>query len=190
MRCLSCHRLSVSAFCKECKEKLLKPSISKRDIDGLGVYSFYQYYNIEDFLLTKHTPLGFRVYRELAKITFKPFMREFIKNSNKPIYIVGIDESVDSGYSHVALLTHQMRYREVKVLHNILIAQNRVNYSGKSLQFRLENPREFTYRGRANIDVILVDDIMTTGITLKEAKRVLNRSGVNTLFALTLATLV
>ena len=107
-----------------------------------------------------------------------------------PIYIVGVDESVKSGYSHVALLTHQMRYKGVKVLHNSLIAQNRVNYSGKSLQFRLENPREFIYRGREDIDIILVDDIITTGITLKEAKRVLNISGVNTLFALTLATLV
>ena len=190
MRCLSCHRLSFSTFCKRCKEELLKPSISKRDIDGLEVYSFYKYYNIEDFLLTKHTPLGFRVYGELSKITFKPFIREFIKNSNIPIYIVGVDESVKSGYSHVALLTHQMRYKGVKVLHNSLIAQNRVNYSGKSLEFRLENPREFIYKGREDIDIILVDDIITTGITLKEAKRVLNISGVNTLFALTLATLV
>ena len=190
MRCLSCHRLSFSTFCKECKEILLKPSIFKREIDGLEVYSFYKYHNIEDFLLTKHTPLGFRVYRELAKITFKPFIREFIRNSNRPIYIVGVDESVKSGYSHVALLTHQMSYSRVRVLHNSLITQNGVKYAGKSLQFRLENPRGFIYRGREDIDVILVDDIMTTGSTLKEAKRVLNRSGVNTLFALTLATLI
>ncbi len=190
MRCLSCNRLSFSIFCKRCKEELLQPSISKREIDGLEVYSFYKYHDIKDFILTKHTPLGFRVYKELAKITFKPFIREFIKNSNKPIYIVGIDERVDSGYSHVALLTHQMRCRGVKVLQNSLSAQNRVNYSGKSLQFRLENPRRFIYRGIENIDVILVDDIITTGTTLREAKIALNKSRVNTLFALTLATLV
>ncbi len=190
MRCLSCHKLSFSTFCKKCKEELLKPSISKRYIDGLEVYSFYKYHNIEDFLLTKHTPQGFRIYSELAKITFKPFIREFMKNSNKSIYIIGVDESVDSGYSHVALLTHQMRYKRVKVLHNSLIAKNRVNYSGKSLQFRLENPRGFIYRGIENIDVILVDDIITTGITLKEAKKILGKSRVNSLFALTLASLV
>ncbi len=190
MRCLSCHRLTFSTFCKRCREELLKPSISKRNIDGLEVYSFYNYHNIEDFLLTKHTPLGFRVYRELAKLTFKPFIQEFIKNSNSLIYIVGIDERVNSGYSHVALLTHQMRCRGVEILHSSLIAQNRVNYSGKSLQFRLENHREFGYRGKRDIDIILVDDIITTGTTLKEAKRVLSRNGVNTLFALTLASLV
>jgi competence protein ComFC len=62
-----------------------------------------------------------------------------------------------------------------------------VNYSGKSLQFRLEHPRDFVYKGKSNIDVILVDDIITTGITLQEAQKVLMTHGVNVLFALTLA---
>lgn len=112
-----------------------------------------------------------------------------MKHSNKPLYIIGIDESVYSGYSHVALLTHQMRCKGAEVLHSSLMSQSSVKYSGKSLKFRVENSREFIYRGIENIDVILVDDIITTGTTLKEAEIVLNRSRVNTLFALTLATL-
>ena len=67
------------------------------------------------------------------------------------------------------------------------MAQNRVNYSGQDLQSRLENPRDFLYKGKSNIDVILVDDIITTGITLQEAQKVLLSHGVNVLFALTLA---
>jgi len=67
------------------------------------------------------------------------------------------------------------------------MAKNRVHYSGKGLQFRLENPRDFVYKGKSNIDVILVDDIITTGITLQEAQKVLIQNGVNVLFALTLA---
>ena len=62
-----------------------------------------------------------------------------------------------------------------------------MNYSGRSLQFRLEHPRDFVYKGKSNIDVILVDDIITTGITLQEAQKVLMDHGVNVLFALTLA---
>ena len=71
--------------------------------------------------------------------------------------------------------------------HASLMAQNRVNYSGKSLQYRLEHPRDFVYTGKSGIDVILVDDIITTGITLQEAQKVLMENGVNVLFALTLA---
>jgi competence protein ComFC len=37
------------------------------------------------------------------------------------------------------------------------------------------------------VHAILVDDIITTGITLQEAQKVLMQHGVNVLFALTLA---
>jgi len=147
------------------------------------VYSFYKYSDIEPLLLTKHTPLGYLVYRGLAKLTFKPFMEHFLSHSDREVYLIGVDESVTSGYSHVALLTSVTQY----VIHNGLIATNRVKYSGKSLDFRLNNPRNFHYMGVPNIDVILVDDIVTTGTTLLEAKEVLEENGVNLLFGLTLA---
>ena len=187
MRCLSCHELSIHTFCKLCKEKLLKPSVTKRDINSLEVYSFFKYQNIEDLLLTKHTPQGFNVYKALARLSFKPFVEEFMEQDEHDIYVVGIDENVRSGYSHVALLTREMRHKNIKVQHAKLMAKNKVNYSGKSLQFRLENSREFIYTGLNNIEVILVDDIVTTGTTLSEAKEVLAKSGVDVLFALTLA---
>jgi competence protein ComFC len=120
-------------------------------------------------------------------MTFRPFIKSFISQDSREVYIIGVDESVESGYSHVSLLTHEMRDKRVKVLHHKLIAQNRVKYAGKSLEFRLTNPREFIYRGKKNIDVILVDDIITTGTTLNEAKRVLEKNSLNVLFALTLA---
>ncbi|TET87658.1 MAG: ComF family protein, partial [Sulfurovum sp.] len=92
-----------------------------------------------------------------------------------------------SGYAHVALLTRAMKTKYSKPLHASLMARNRVNYSGKTLQYRLENPRDFVYKGVSDIDVILIDDIITTGITLQEAQKVLTEHGVNVLFALTLA---
>jgi len=153
----------------------------------MEVYSFFKYQNIEDLLLTKHTPQGYILYRALASFTFKPFMEEFLKHDNREVYVVGIDESVKSGYSHVALLTSAMRREGVKVEYASLLATNQVNYSGKSLAYRLKNPREFIYRGRKDIEVILVDDIITTGTTLKEAEDVLSKSGVTVLFSLTLA---
>jgi len=187
MRCLSCHQFSWYTFCKKCQTRLLKPSVSKRKVGSLEVYSFFKYQHIEDLLLTKHTPQGFQVYNALAKLFFTPFIKNFMLEDSRKIYVIGIDEHVKSGYSHVALLTHAMRHKNVKVLHAKLMAKNLINYSGKSLQYRLENPREFEYRGLSDIEVILVDDIITTGTTLKEAKEVLEKSGVEVLFALTLA---
>ena len=130
---------------------------------------------------------GFKIYRALAKLSFGEFIKSFMKKDSDEIYIVGVDENIKSGYSHVALLTHEMSYHNVKVLYGKLMAKNIINYSGKKLQYRLENPRDFIYTGPKNIDVILVDDIVTTGTTIKEAKSILEKEGVNILFALTLA---
>ncbi len=158
-------------------------------VGSMEVYSFFKYKNIEDLLLTKHTPQGFKIYKALASFTFKPFMKSFLLHDPREIYVIGIDENVKSGYSHVSLLTSAMKQKGAKVLHASLLAENLVNYSGKSLQYRLENPRKFCYKGLSNIDAIIVDDIITTGTTLKEAKEILEKRDVNVLFSLTLATL-
>jgi competence protein ComFC len=167
--------------------QLFRTTIGTRTIGTLDVISFYKYATIESLLLSKHKPEGHRIYKALAHMTLKPFIKEFIESDDRVVYIVGIDEYVKRGYAHVAVLTKAMQTPFSVPIHAVLMAQNRVNYAGKDLQFRLNNPRNFKYTGRSNIDVILVDDIITTGITLQEAQKVLIESGVNVLFALTLA---
>jgi len=187
MRCFSCSKISLPIICKTCEEQLFVPTISTRKVGTLDVISFFKYSSLETLLHSKHKPEGYRIYKSLAKMTMKPFIEEFIESDDRDVYIVGIDEYVKSGYAHVALLTRAMRTKYSIPQHSALMAQNRVNYSGKSLQFRLENPRKFVYKGKSNIDVILVDDIITTGITLQEAQKTLMAHEVNVLFALTLA---
>lgn len=187
MRCLSCHTLSWQTFCVDCRSRLLQPSITKRQIGTLEVYSFFKYQHIEDLLLTKHTPQGFQLYKALADISFRPFIANFMREDNREITIIGIDETIKNGYSHVALLTHAMKHPQVKIQYAKLLAENKVTYAGKSLQYRLQNPRQFRYTGEEHIEAILVDDIVTTGTTLQEAKAVLQLQGVEVLFALTLA---
>ena len=187
MRCHSCSKLSLKVICKTCREKLFKPNIQTQKIGTIDVISFYRYAVIASLLHTKHKPEGYRIYQSLAEMTVKPFIHEFIENNDGDVYIIGIDEHVKSGYAHVALLTHAMKTKTSIPQHAALLAGNRVNYSGKSLQFRLEHPREFVYTGVEDVHAILVDDIVTTGITLQEAQKVLMQHGVNVLFALTLA---
>lgn len=187
MRCYSCAKLSFSIICQTCRKNLFSTTIGTRTVGTLDVIYFYKYSQVESLLHTKHKPEGYRIYRALAKMTVKPFIKEFTEADDRQVYVVGVDEYVKSGYAHVALLTHAMKTKYVKPLHATLIAQSRVNYSGKSLQFRLEHPRDFTYTGKINVDVILVDDIITTGITLQEAQKALMQAGVNVLFALVLA---
>jgi len=166
---------------------LFVPTVKTRTVGTLDVISFFRYSTLETLLHTKHKPEGYRVFRQLGKLFFKPFIEEFVENDDGIVHIVGIDEYVRNGYSHVALLTRAMKCKQARPLHASLLARNRINYSGKPLQYRLDHPRDFVYRGKKGVDVILVDDIITTGITLLEAQKVLMSQGVNVLFALTLA---
>ena len=187
MRCFSCAKLSFKIICKICEEQLFVPTVGTRTVGTLDVISFFKYSTLESLLHTKHKPEGYRIYKALSKMTMKPFIEEFVESDDRDVYIVGIDEYVKSGYSHVALLTRAMKTNYSIPQHGALMARNRVNYSGKTLQYRLEHPRDFVYTGKSGIDVILIDDIITTGITLQEAQKVLTAHDVNVLFALTLA---
>ncbi len=187
MRCYSCASFSYKALCAKCKEQFFSPIIRTKKVGTMDVISFYRYASIESLLHSKHKPEGHRLFKELAAMTMKPFIEEFVENNDGDVYVVGIDEYVKSGYAHVSLLTKAMKTKTSIPEHASLLATNRVNYSGKSLQYRLDNPRDFVYTGTEDVHAILVDDIITTGITLQEAQKVLMQHGVNVLFALTLA---
>jgi hypothetical protein len=53
----------------------------------------------------------------------KPFIDEFVRSDGRDLYIVGIDECVKSGYSHVVLLTHAMKRKSSIVQHSVLMAE-------------------------------------------------------------------
>jgi len=55
------------------------------------------------------------------------------------------------------------------------------------VEYRLDHPRNFHYRGPRGIEAVLVDDVVTSGITLQEAYETLRREEVDVLFAVTLA---
>ena len=67
-----------------------------------------------------------------------------------------------------------------------LISKNNISYAGKDLEFRLNNPRDFEYYGKKNIEVILVDDVVTTATTINEAKEVLKKYNVKVAFCMVL----
>lgn len=186
MKCIVCKQISFKIICKNCQQTFLKPSKTARKLPcGFKIYSFYHYAEIADFLKTKHTHIGASVYKILAENTFRKFAQEFKFSST--IYALPIDDQPNSGYSHTAILAKELRAKNIKPKYSKLRAQNRVSYSGKSLEYRLKNPRKFYYNFKSNIDVILVDDIVTSSITLSEAKNRLLKEDVNPLFALTLA---
>ncbi len=186
MRCLLCQKLSYPVICTKCRHTFLKPHQTTRILtNGFKVYSFYKYSEIAFLLKTKHTHIGAAVYRILAQHAFRAFAREFCFETF--LDVVPVDDIPKSGYSHTAILAKYLGTRYMKPYYHALRAQNDIHYSAKSLKFRQENPRDFIYPKKRYENVIIVDDIVTTGTTILEAKKVIEKSGAKPIFALTLA---
>ncbi|MDF1879699.1 ComF family protein [Sulfurimonas sp. MAG313] len=186
MRCMVCEDLSFKHICKTCQNELLSPSFYKRKLLGkIPVYSFYKYQDIESLLLTKHTDLGYYIYTILAQNSFSAFAQGF-KYENK-VCSLSVDDHTKSGYSHTAILNKQLESSCIKPRYAKLRALSSTSYSGKDYQFRLLNPRNFQMKTFEEEDVIIVDDIITTGLTLTQAVQEVQNQGKNVLFCLTLA---
>lgn len=181
-----CEVLSLKHICKTCQNEHLSPSFYTRRILGkIPVYSFYKYEEIEPFLLTKHTDLGYYIYTILAENSFRPFAGNF--DYKYTLASLSIDDNIKSGYSHTAILNKALKSSHIKPRFSKLRAKSSTSYSGKDYQFRLLNPRNFQVKSFEEEDVILVDDIITTGLTLTQAVQALSKVGKNVVMCLTLA---
>ncbi len=186
MRCLLCEGLSLLHICSSCQKTFLTPSIYKRKIlNNIEAISFYKYSEIKDLLHTKHTDLGYYIYSILAKNSLAKFAAEF--DYPEQITSIAVDDYVSEGYSHTAVLNKALKSRCINPQFNKLRAKNRVSYSGKSKEFRVLNPREFKVNEFSGKNVILVDDIITTNLTLTQAVQAMQKRDKDVLFCLTLA---
>lgn len=164
----------------------LTPKLSKRKLlPNIEVLSFYKYSEIKKLLHTKHTDLGFYIYSLLAKKALSKFASEFSYPNS--VAAIPIDDMPMSTYSHTAILAKALRSPFVEPLYNKLRARNRVSYSGKSKEFRIRNPRNFECKEFAHNELILIDDIITTGSTLTQAVHAVLSKNKEVLFCLTLA---
>ncbi len=185
MKCILCESYAFTHICSTCQINFLSPSLYKRKLsNGVDIISFYNYEEIKELLFTKHTDVGFYIYNILAQLSFKKFAEEF---HTKEKYIsLAVDDTIKSGYSHTAILNHALKTYNINPLYNKLRAKNSVSYSGKSKMFRQENPRNFQLKKFKSDNIILVDDIVTTGQTLTQACAKVEEQGKTVSFCLTL----
>lgn len=186
MRCITCENISLSIICKNCQNNFLNISLQKRELEkDFFVYSFYKYEEIKEFLNTKYEFYGDRVYNILAKHSFEKFASNF--TFEEKVVAISVDDDTSHQFSQSAILVNNLKSKIIIPKYSTLKATNKVKYAGKSLEFRKTNKRKFIYNGKSDLKVILVDDIVTTGLTLLEAKEILEKNGCEVLFALTLS---
>ena len=186
MLCITCKNLSFQIICKDCQKNLLTPSFHKREISSnFFNYSFYSLSEIEDLISSKYYFHGDKIYNLLAQISFNKFAQNF--NFEEIITAIPIDDHTRHEFSHTAILAKHLKSKFIKPKFNCLKAQNIVKYAGKDLDFRKKNKRDFKVTNISNQTTILCDDLITTGATILEAKKALEKNENQVLFSLTLA---
>ncbi len=186
MRCLTCGRFTLQILCKPCFNRIsIQPSA--RELENLKVYSFYDFQEIQFLLHAKYQIIGSKIYHLLAKKACI-FLKQTLK-SPLQAYGIGIDDKISQkGYAHNAIFLKHFKSLGITPLYHTLLAKNPISYAGKDLKFRQNNPRNFYLtKNLANKEVILFDDLITTGLTLKEAQKCLIENGVKVLMAFVLS---
>ena len=140
---------------------------------------------LEDLINSKYHFFGDRVFNILAKLSFQKFAQNFKYEKN--ILAIPIDDHTRHEFSHSAILAKHLKSKFISPKYNTLKAQNIVKYAGKSKEFRENNPRNFKLTNLNNQTTILCDDIITSGATIEEAKKALEKENNQVLFSLTLA---
>ncbi|HIP44434.1 MAG TPA: ComF family protein, partial [Sulfurospirillum arcachonense] len=119
MRCHLCLNISWQPLCKNCLDTIIVPNPSKRVLEnGLAVYSPYSYSDIKNLLHTKHTYHGAKIFAQLTKHALLPLVRTF---TCKDVFSLPIDDHTRSGYSHSAIIAHELR-EQIKPLYSKLRA--------------------------------------------------------------------
>jgi len=185
MRCILCQRISWHTLCTPCLQSLGPQPEARTLACGLSVISLFPYDEIASLLHTKYEAIGSGIYRRLARHLLRPVAQNF--TPDQKFYAVGIDEDVTKGYAHTAILSRSLRSGHIRPMYGKLLAENKLSYAGKSLAFRKANPRGFTYTGPIDREIILVDDLLTSGTTLCEAKAAVEAAGGSVALALVLA---
>ena len=186
MKCLVCEKWSFLIICKYCQKTLLKPSFYKREIQkDFFNYSFYTFLELENLLLSKYYFYGDRVLNILAKLSFEKFAKNFKYEAN--ILAIPIDDHTRHSFSHTAILARYLDSPNINVKYNKKKKKNKIKYAGHDLKYRRQNKRNFKIKKIKKQSIILVDDLITTGTTILEAKKSLETNNNEVLFSLTLA---
>ena len=199
MRCINCGAFSLRLFCASCARTLSQNRLNARVVEDFVVFYYYGYSEVKNLILSKHHLHGSAVLSHLAKFSlakfpneFKAFLDENLPNLMREIpnfkfQAVPLDDDISSGFSHTAVLARALKSREITPAYGVIKAQNKVKYAGQSLEFRLKHRRDYKITKEPKFPVILVDDIVTTGLSMLEAREVLKRAGFRVVFGIVLA---
>ena len=184
-RCFGCRELGYS-ICSQCR-KQWNPHLYQSRISDLAVYSAIPYSPIAKNILLAAKEQSVKSADQLVRNAVKVAIYElFQRHSNCPLVPipsgassnrrrgrdfvneVAISVAKDFGVAVLPLLEHQRNIRD----------QSRLNIASRHQNLAMAFSIKPQFRGNySGENVVILDDLVTTGATISEAKRALTRGG-------------
>ena len=176
--CFSCNTLGLE-ICSKCK-RFWSPHLYLQRIDQLTVYSSIRYSPVARSILLSSKENSVRIADELLISALHNCLNRLptsILRSAKLVPIPGSKRAIRKrGRDFILEITKELSHRTgIEIAQGLVINRRLLDQSGLSAQDRKRNlDRAFEFQGDdIQGQLILVDDLVTTGSTLLEAKRAL-----------------
>lgn len=181
-RCKRCSRLSEETVCRDCRWWDDHP---ERDSIHFN-HSVYRYNSFIQDMVAKWKyrgdyALGDAFKQNFTRIFLKQFA--FLKRQSLVVPIPLSEERLqERGFNQAKMLADFLPWQKVELLTRV----NGEKQSKKTRRARIFTDNPFTLTKTVNKPVILVDDIYTTGTTLRHAGALLKAYGCPKIYAFTL----
>lgn len=204
LRCITCGK-EGAGFCLACREKI--PLLG--NFDHAGIFSLWEYgnMNVRNALLALKYKNKRRIAVDIADSLYDTLFEHLAEKSafDDPLSVdtytvipipLSKQRFEKRGYNQSELLAKELCRKnplsfilETTVLYKIKDTESQVSVRDREKRlknirgsFAIKNPEKI--RGRT---VLLVDDIITTGATIEEARRVLKKAGARIVYGVTVA---
>ncbi len=178
-RCQKCSRSTTQSICYDCQRW-------DNDDPLIMNVSVYRYNERMQEMIAKWKyrgdyTLGYAFQHDFAN-GFQQFF-SFIENDTQIVPIpLSTDRLLERGFNQAKQLADFLPLKQNQILERKLTEKQ----AKKTRRQRLAMKNPFNLLGRINKPVLLVDDIYTTGTTLRHAARILRANGCQKIYAYTL----
>lgn len=198
--CGFCGRINKEYICKKCEKRLESEAIckihkSKSKLIGYHGYIFKYQGIIRDKMIDYKFNEQAYLYKTFSKIILKnENMCRFIKKCDIIIPVpIHKNRKKCRGYDQTKLISKELaRNLNIKVEFNVLVKKNNIKpQSTLTKKEREQNIKEaYEIKNAEKIwgkKILLIDDIYTTGATIEECARTINKANPKAISAFTIA---